>query len=499
MAKIVIIGGGVSGLSAGIYARINGHYAVVCEKHFEVGGNLTGWQRDEYHIDNCIHWLTGTNTSTDTYKMWTELGALGSGIDVYYGDMLYTYEINGERISLFRDLEKTHRAMLNVSPSDRYETEHLINAVRLVQELSKVTVSNRERGLRMLERICAFPTLIKYFKLSTGTLAHRFRSPVLKGFITAFLGDDFSSLALIFIFATFCGDNGGIPVGGSRAMAVRMADRFLSLGGELYLKKEAAKINFDGNRAVSVSFADGMVLEADYVILATDPMPAFERLLGRGLPKTLKAQYNDSHMKRFSAYQCAFACDTDILPFEADHIFDVPLDKRAVLHTDKLIVREFSHEPTFAPKGKSVIQTLTFCDERLSSDLISLRNDRKAYEKMKQELSCTVKELIERHFPTLVGKIRCIDVWTPATYKRYTGSDTGSFMGFAMPPKRLPKRISSRIDGIENVFLATQWQQSPGGLPTAAECGKMAICEIASAESKQTIGMKERNGIKSHY
>ena len=76
MAKILIIGGGVSGLSAGIYAQLNGHSAVVCEKHAVAGGNLTGWQRGEYHIDNCIHWLTGTNPASKSYKMWEDLGVL---------------------------------------------------------------------------------------------------------------------------------------------------------------------------------------------------------------------------------------------------------------------------------------------------------------------------------------------------------------------------------------------------------------------------------------
>ena len=47
MAKIVIIGGGVSGLSAGIYAQLSGHEAVVCERQAMAGGNLTGWQRGE--------------------------------------------------------------------------------------------------------------------------------------------------------------------------------------------------------------------------------------------------------------------------------------------------------------------------------------------------------------------------------------------------------------------------------------------------------------------
>ena len=91
MATVVIIGGGVSGLSAGIYTRLTGNRAIICEKHTTAGGNLTGWKRGEYTIDNCIHWLTGTNPATKTYKMWKELGALGN-VEILQGGSIYTCE-----------------------------------------------------------------------------------------------------------------------------------------------------------------------------------------------------------------------------------------------------------------------------------------------------------------------------------------------------------------------------------------------------------------------
>ena len=89
MKRIVVIGGGVSGMSSGIYARINGFDTVICEKHSTVGGNLCGWTRDGYHIDNCIHWLTGTNPHSEEYRMWNELGVLGD-VRVLQGNTLYS-------------------------------------------------------------------------------------------------------------------------------------------------------------------------------------------------------------------------------------------------------------------------------------------------------------------------------------------------------------------------------------------------------------------------
>ena len=97
MSKVLIVGGGVAGLSAGIYARLSGHEAIVCEKHAIAGGNLTGWNRGEYHIDNCIHWLTGTNPKSPHYKIWKEVGAL-DGVAIYYADSFFTAKYNEQTL-----------------------------------------------------------------------------------------------------------------------------------------------------------------------------------------------------------------------------------------------------------------------------------------------------------------------------------------------------------------------------------------------------------------
>ena len=91
MSDIVIIGGGVAGLTAGICALLNGFDAVIYEKHHIAGGNLTGWDRGGYHIDNCVHWLTGTNPVTTQHELWVRTGALGDTA-VFQAESLYTYE-----------------------------------------------------------------------------------------------------------------------------------------------------------------------------------------------------------------------------------------------------------------------------------------------------------------------------------------------------------------------------------------------------------------------
>ena len=61
MKKIVIIGGGLSGICAGIYALKNDFQVTIIEKNDEIGGLCTTWYMNDIMIDGCVHWITGSS------------------------------------------------------------------------------------------------------------------------------------------------------------------------------------------------------------------------------------------------------------------------------------------------------------------------------------------------------------------------------------------------------------------------------------------------------
>jgi len=91
MKKIIIIGGGVAGLTAGIYAQKNGYDSCILEKNHILGGECTGWDRKGYHIDGCIHWLVGTKENTPMYKLWETAGALGNTVEIYHPETFLSF------------------------------------------------------------------------------------------------------------------------------------------------------------------------------------------------------------------------------------------------------------------------------------------------------------------------------------------------------------------------------------------------------------------------
>lgn len=508
MANIIIVGAGVAGLTAGIYAQMHGHHATIYERHSRAGGNLTGWDRHGYHIDNCIHWLTGTNPVTDFYQMWVDLGVLGEGIEVHQPENLYTYQDSqGRQLSLNKSIDQLKRDMLRASPEDKREILGLIHAMRSVHKLQDMGGKNCNRRSNALEKLFSAPDLVKYYKYSIGDLAKRFKSPLISEFLLSFMPEQFSALALIMVFSTFTGKNGGIPKGVSCAMADRMVERFLSLGGELHLKNGVQKIpamdesawedelrfnrGFDKKkipeqRVEWVTLDDGTDVFADYVIVTPDPLIVFTSLMRPvRMPEKLFARYSDREMIRYSATHCAFAYDGEDVGFTGDMVFEVPEQYRELLFSKYLMMREFSHEKSFAPAGKSIIQTMAYCLSNDANSLMELYRDKAAYDEYKQSMARAVEEIICERMPALKGKITCIDTWTPATYHRFVGSDIGAFMSFIMPAGAVPSMLSGEIEGVENVVLATQWQMAPGGLPIAATAGINAIKLIDKKEKKK--------------
>ncbi len=482
MANIVIIGGGVAGLSAGIHLAIKGHSTVICEKHNIAGGNLTGWQRGEYHIDNCIHWLTGTNPYSPEYKIWHTLGALGE-THVHQPESLYTVEEGGATLSLYYDIERLESEMLAISPEDAKRTKKLMAAVRHLQLLSCVGGPDFDRTADLLGVIKAIPSLIKYFRLSVKDLAEKFKHPLLKKFLRSFWGDDFGALALLIVFSTFTSGNGGLPEGGSLKMAERMAERYKALGGDLRTGCEVAKIERHGAHARTAILSDGSAIDADYFILTTDPVHAFSELLDFPMPKDLRKLYKNKKNHRFSSHQCAIAFEGTELPFSGDMLIDIPEKYRPILRSDVFTLREFSHEPSFAPEGEIILGTMTFCLEDDAVAFINEKSDDPShYRQHKKHIAEVTVRIIEQKYPEMKGRLKVIDVWTPATYKRYTGADIGSYMSFILPKGRLPIPKPPRVKGLANVYFASQWQLSPGGLPIAAARGKAAASAITKRE-----------------
>ena len=468
MKKVLIVGGGVAGLSAGIFAQKNGMESHIYEKHTVSGGNLTGWDRKGCHIDNCVHWLTGTNPNNGYYKRWEEIGVIKDERDVYQPSAFFASELDGQTMVMSADVEETRRRMHEISPADGKETDKFIRAVKSFMKMEKILPADKIVKGEKLSPLA----VLSYMRTSLGALGDRFTHPLLKSIFTDYIMGEYSSLALIAAYAAFAGGNGGLPVGGSKAMADKITARYEEMGGDLHLGTGVKAVVRSKHRVTGLILEDGSRINGDYVIFACDPTVTFS-MIDEKMPKGVAKNIGGKKMPVYSSMHCAFVCDAPRLPFEGNLIVETASSDPLV--PDRLILREYSHEPGFAPEGKNVLQVLIYIKDGQSEEWMRLRDtDRAAYRARKNELGAELQRCITARFPELDGKMTLIDFWTPATYKRYFDGHGGTWMGVLLPG-RLPLCKERKVPHLENAFLATQWVRAPGGLPNALTGGELAV------------------------
>ena len=103
MAKVVVIGAGIAGLTASIKLLNKGHKVFLIEKNENVGGLCSGFFVDGHYIDACLHWLMGTKQGNNINDLWKETGALDESTKIISLPSLGSFEYEGTTITFYRD------------------------------------------------------------------------------------------------------------------------------------------------------------------------------------------------------------------------------------------------------------------------------------------------------------------------------------------------------------------------------------------------------------
>ena len=117
--KVIIVGAGVAGLSAGIYAARSGFDVTILEQHMTFGGLSTSWSRKGYYFEGGMHWLTGSSPKLPLNKIWKEVGALKENNPIENRDPLYTLLDGDKNLCLYRYLPDMKKALLEYAPEDK--------------------------------------------------------------------------------------------------------------------------------------------------------------------------------------------------------------------------------------------------------------------------------------------------------------------------------------------------------------------------------------------
>lgn len=502
---VAIVGGGIAGLCAGIYAQMNGYRSRIYEMHDLPGGLMTAWERKGYTIDYCIHWLVGSSPSSSMHKLWREVGLLRD-IRTVDLDVWYQYEdADGNAVTFWRDVDKLEAHLCELSPGDCELIKRMLADVRRLSRADMPADLPPRELMRLRDTLKAAPSMVPWLlparrwgKLTMGDLAARFQSPLLRDAFGALMPAPMGAMALLVTMAWLHAGNAAYPLGGSLPMARNLERRYLELGGEITYDARVARILTQrtgaGDRAAGVELADGTAEPAEVVISAADGHATIYELLGGAyLDDQVRDVYERDALPLF--YPILFVGVGVARDFADEprrisglHIALPEPIGAGTVQTEILEVRLSNFDPALAPAGRTV---LTSAIEADGPYWIELRErDRERYKAEKARIGEAVVRALDRRYPGLSEQVEMVDVATPATTVRYTGNWRASFEGFMPTPGYLMKGLPRRLPRLDDFYMVGQWVQPGGGLPTGVMTARevlQLVCKRDGASFRTTL------------
>jgi phytoene dehydrogenase-like protein len=472
---VAIVGAGLGGLSAGCYGQLAGLKTTIYEMHDKPGGLCTAWTRRGYTFDGCIHHLAGCRPGTPTYRMWEELGAMPRE-SLFPADLTQVEMPEGKVLTVYTDLDRLEAHLLALAPGDGRVTRRYVRALRIFTrfDLFDALAGSWRDWARLFRRA---PTAMKWGRLTMRTFAERFRDPFLRQAM-ATIQYDWPNVPIVLHLNILAGSSVGrygFPAGGSLRFAQAIADRYLSLGGEIRYRTKVEAILVEKGRAIGVRLADGTEHRADAVISNATAYATLHGLLGgKYRDDRLQASFARPQDEMIMGVHVSFGLARDLSP--EPHAMVLWLPKPVHLADrvrDRLDLELFGFDPSLAPPGKGVLRVLL---DTKWSHWAELGPDRERYRAEKERLAEEILRLLEPRFPGITGQVEAWDVATPLTTERYTGVG----QGFESSPRwgAMMGARPTTVTGVKGLQIVGQ-SVGGAGLLGCAVMGRNAIRAVA--------------------
>jgi len=475
--KIIIIGAGMSGLSTGLaWQKVYGPHnddVLIVEKNPTVGGCVTSFARKGYIFDT-------TQIIPDVADL---LAFFGTDIPLlkfenYYARLFLAHPATKvtKIIPIPSSVEAFQKLLTERYPDDSKQVENFFSyCLDMYKELNYLKTEPKWYHIPRIIVKC--PKIIansgKTYKQFLKNF--RFKNSELEQVLDTF--SSFSGLsgdrcaALLTACAMITTLKGSYrPAKGFIQFPIALKDKFLENGGKLMTKAPVVKIHTKKAIVTGIELEDGTQFSADYVVSTADTKVTYEELVGKNVFKKAGFFYNRKINKvamspsgfaiqlglddTIDLEKLGFNCGYNVLTSSAkahERMFkawdtDKTLMSFACFHLAVIC-------PSLMTGGK---QTLVIHVVPVPSDYwIKLREeDYEKYVKEKNSFSDFYINLVEMYMiPDLKKHIQYIDVSTPATYKRYIGSPTGSQYDMLPVPSNFGKNRLKTRTPIKGLFI----------------------------------------------
>lgn len=482
---VIIVGGGLAGLSAGCYARASGYRTTIVEHNISLGGVCTAWPRSGYLIDGCIHWLTGGPFT----KAYEELGIVPS-VELRTLDEWVTYRNveEGLTIKVGRDLEALQRDLVALSPEDADEIARVVEGADRFADLDpgfdrpQELLSLRDQIRALWNLRDAVSSLVHFRKPMARWAEDHLKSELLRRFFGRLVPAEAPALFALMVLGYLRRGWLSRPVGGSARFRDALVGRYLKLGGAVRLQATVDEILVRDGATRGVRLADGTMLESDVVISTASAPETTLRLLGG----RWGADETRHRLDTWKLYQpialASFGVEARLADTPSLMIIDGIEPFEVGGHRNEhMLVRTCNDDPCFAPAGHTVVQAI------LATDYEWWAKQDAGYASAKEAVAERARAELTKYLPAIAGAVRLVDVATPLTYWNKARAWRGAYEGWLPSADSFFGHAKKTFLGLGGFYMAGQWVEPGGGVPTAIMSGRQVAQLLCAVEGRAFV------------
>ena len=477
----IIIGSGISGLTAGVLLSKYGKRVLILEKHFKVGGWTHTFKRKNYEWDVGIHYIGEVhNLNSPVRRLFDVLSdgeldwqKMNDNYDrIIFPDRHYNFNAPYTRfiddmVEYFpgtRDKFQKYLQMINASVKNGlpfYANKALPNW------LSRLTYNKMANPFH------------KYSDISTReVIMNIFNDEQILGVLTGQWGDyglppSQSSFAMHALVVRHYLDGGNYPIGTSRRIAETITDYIEKMDGEIYVNAGVDEILTERGRAIGVRMGNGEEIKAPMVISSAGILNTFGKLL-RSNSKfdifknklnmiTPTFSYHSLYIGMNQAAKKLKLQNTNLWIYPG-YNHDKNVNNYLSNSTSQLPVTYLSFPSAKDPASEiahpdfSTMEAITVAkwnDFILWKDL-PWKKRGEEYENYKEELSQKLLKIVYKHVPKAKDALDYYELSTPLTVNSLANYPKGEMYGIEHSPDRFRQRWLRPQTEIKNLFLTGQ-------------------------------------------
>ncbi|BDS11631.1 phytoene desaturase family protein [Aureispira anguillae] len=507
---VVIIGAGVSGMTAAALLSRTGLSVCVVEKEPHAGGYLAGFRRKEFRFDSAIHWLNQCGKKGIVTRVFQFIGEDRPQAQ----PMKRIYRNKTEKFDyvLTDNPDELKEQLIADFPHEKAGIEQFFDAAKKIARTWDLhaenfratdTMSWMDKISNGLKKLSFIRPLFRYiwYHGEEGVpkgLNLFFKDPELHRYWAS--EHDLLSCLLPIAWA-YLGDYQLPPAGGSQVFIEWLVHVTEYYRNDIVYGATVQEILLENGICKGLVFERKGSLhkvKSKQVIAACDVEMLYEKLLPKeSIPQKLKDNLKSAELYSSAvAISMALDCPTEDLGFGEELIM---IQKEGISrtahdsgdpHTTAIsIIPPSLRDKSLAPDGKGTLTVYSaahidyknYWGCTLDEKGNYVRTDE--YYQLKEEFAAIIIDRIEERLGVdLKSHILFLDVASPITHWRYSYNRGGSIMGARPGRANMEAKIAHYKTPVKNLLLGGHWADLGGGVPIA----------VKSAANAALIVMKEQ-------